>query len=84
MGGIAKNMKKVLKEMGLREKGAARVITELHDNALKWLVKLVETERKLNGWGGEGLARGKRTGREANEEGRIQTTNNAPRPGQRG
>ena len=42
-------MRKVLKEVGLRQKGATRVISELHDNAAKWLVKIVETERKSNG-----------------------------------
>ena len=73
-------MKKVLKAVGLREEGEAKVITELHDNAVKWLVKLVDTERKLNGWGGEGFKRGRRNGREAEEERRTQTTSNTPRP----
>ena len=83
-GGIEEDMKKVLKVVGLREEGAARVIKELHDNAVKWLVKLVDTEKKLNGWGGEGLERVRSNRREADEGGRVRANGDGPRPSRGG
>ena len=80
MGGIEEDMKKVLKVVGLRGEGATRVIKELHDNAVKWLVKLVDTEKKLNGWGGEGSERARSNRREADEGGRLRVNSNGPRP----
>ena len=83
-GGIEEDMKKVLKVVGLWEEGAARVIKELHDNAVKWLVTLVDTEKKLNGWGGEGLERVRSNRREAGEGRGVRATSDGPRPSRGG
>ena len=49
-GGIPGNLRRAMRDFGVREEGLKILKKQLHENALKWMNKLIDTEIMANGW----------------------------------
>ena len=74
-GGIPGIIRRAMRDFGVREDGLRLLKKRLHENALKWMNKLIDTEIMANGW--DKQQRGGRTRR----GGGNGTTPPVPRPG---